>query len=56
MDVPTGTHVVEVFPLFIWPDTGSDSLSGLWFYGAMLNGAMTDILGNYAAVSWGYGP
>jgi len=54
--VPTGITCVEVIPLLTWPDTGNDSINDLWFYGAMLNETMTDILGDWDAVNWGFGP
>ena len=55
-DVPLGKRAIHVVPEFIWPDTGDDTLNSLWFYGAMLNHEMTEILGEYAAVNWGFGP
>ena len=56
MDIPMGSTMIPVVPEFIWPDTGTDRVNSLWFYGAMLNPAMSEILGSYAAVNWGYGP
>ncbi len=56
MDIPSGVTDVEVIPSFVWPDTGSQSLTELWFYGAMLTPDMTGILGEFAAVPWGFGP
>ncbi|MGB4099493.1 MAG: hypothetical protein WBM02_08810 [bacterium] len=56
MDVPTGKTKVRVVPPFKWPDTGSDIVTGLGFYGAMLNPEMTDIMGEIAYKEWGYGP
>jgi len=55
-NVQTGTEAVTVLPTFTWPDTGSDSISGVNFYGAMLNDEMTAIVGNLAMVTWGFGP
>lgn len=54
MTVPTGTTEVSVLSPFLWPDTGSETVTGLLFYGAMLNPEMNAILGNMAAVQWGY--
>ena len=54
--VPTGTTIIAVVPPFEWPDTGSDIVTGLGFYGAMLNPDVTDILGEIAYQEWGYGP
>lgn len=56
MDIPVGTTDIEVIRLFRWIDTGDDQVSGLWFYGAMLNPEMTEILGAWDAVNWGFGP
>ncbi len=56
IDVPTGTTVIVVIPTFEWPDTGQDLVTGLGFYGAMLNPEMNDIMGDFAFKSWGYGP
>ncbi|MGB3975374.1 MAG: hypothetical protein WBM02_01030 [bacterium] len=56
IDVPTGTTEVVVIPVFEWPDTGQDIVTGLGFYGAMLNPEMNDIMGNIAVKVWGYGP
>lgn len=56
MDVPTGISAVNVLPMMTWPDTGSARLDGLFFYGAMLNQDMTDILGQMAVTEWSFGP
>ena len=56
LDVPTGSTEVIVLPEFIWPDTGADVVSGLWFYGAMLDPGMSGIVGGMASEEWGYGP
>jgi len=55
-DIPNGSTAVDVIPSFIWPDTGTESVYGLYFYGAMLNPEMDSILGEMALVEWGYGP
>ena len=55
-DVATGTETIEVIQAFPWPNTGPDTVTGLHFYGAMLNPGMTDILGDYAFETFGYGP
>ncbi|MGB4099494.1 MAG: hypothetical protein WBM02_08820 [bacterium] len=55
-DVPTGTTSITVIQPFNWPDTGQDVVTGLGFYGAMLNPEMSDILGEPAFKEWGYGP
>jgi len=56
MDIPQGKSLVIVVPHFTWPDTGQDTLYGLWFYGTLVSPDLTDILGDLAAVTWGYGP
>lgn len=56
LDIPTGTTIIDVISAFTWPDTGADSVSGIYFYGAMLDSGMTGLRGQMAAVSWGYGP
>ena len=52
MNIPTGSTIMEVVPPFEWPDTGNEKLTGLYFYGAMLNPEMNNILGNWAAAEW----
>ncbi|MGB4100145.1 MAG: hypothetical protein WBM02_12180 [bacterium] len=54
--IPTGTTSITVIPTFTWPDTGQDVVTGLGFYGAMLNPEMSGILGELAVKEWGYGP
>ena len=56
IDVSTGTTEVVVIPVFEWPDTGQDVVTGLGFYGAMLNPKMNDIMGGFAFKEWGYRP
>jgi len=54
--VPNGCSEITVIPPFVWPDTGAEQVSGLHFYGAMLNQEMSAIMGGFATVDWGYGP
>ena len=54
MDFPTGTTQIPVIESFPWPDTGSDSLTGLHFFGAMTTSDMQGLLGEMASVEWGY--
>ncbi len=56
VDVPTGTTSITVIPEFTWPDTGQDIVTGLGFFGAMLNPEMNDTMGGFAFKQWGYGP
>jgi hypothetical protein len=55
-DLPAGSTEVPVVPAFAWPDTGAGALTGLRFYGAMLNTGMTAILGEFGVLDWSYGP
>jgi len=56
MNVPQGTTHVTVIGAFTWPDTGQETVSGLRFYGAMLNQDLTGFLGQLAVADWSYGP
>ncbi len=56
MTIPTGTTTITVIEPFLWPDTGEESMSGLFFYGAMLNQELSEISGEMAIVEWRYGP
>lgn len=56
MDLPTGELQIDVVSKFIWPDTGSDLVMGLRFWGAVCNSDFTDIIGAYDMKQWGYGP
>lgn len=56
VDVPTGEVRYEVVPACIWPQTGDDTVTHIWFYGALLNSEMTGIIGTFAEVQWGFGP
>lgn len=55
IDLATGSHdVLPVIPEFIWP-SGTGQASGLMFYGAVTDPALTQILGNLDVVMFGYG-
>jgi formylglycine-generating enzyme required for sulfatase activity len=56
LPVPVGRTDVDVVPAFEWPDTGSEAVGGLHFYGAMLDPSMSFVIGEPAMVEWGYGP
>jgi predicted outer membrane repeat protein len=47
---------IDVLPEFTWPDTGSSSFEGISIISAILNPQMTEILGDMATVTFGYGP
>ncbi len=53
-DVPVGETEVLVVSPFTWPDTGDTEVTGLHFYGAMLDAGMNSILGELGIVEWGY--
>jgi hypothetical protein len=55
-NIPSGDSEIEVLPEFIWPDTGDDTVTGLYFYGAFLNEMMNEVIGDWDAQSFGYGP
>lgn len=57
-DVPSGITTVPIIAEFIWPETGDAQVLGLNFWGAMLNEAMTAVLGGEAGLgrwTFGYG-
>lgn len=54
--VPTGSTELTILDRFDWPDTGNDAVTGLRFWGAMLDDTFAAILGEFAMVEWGYGP
>jgi hypothetical protein len=56
IDIATGTTTVSVLDPFPWPDTGQNTVTGLWFFGAILDQNMSQILGDMAAEEFGYGP
>lgn len=48
-----------ILPEFTWPDTGSDTVDGINFWGAMLNETMTDVIGGMEGIgnwTFGFGP
>lgn len=56
LDVPSGTTTVHVIPEITWPDTGDDTVPGLYFYGAFLTPDLSAIDGDWSAREWGYSP
>jgi len=56
MDVPLGDTIVNVLEPFIWPDTGPATVTGLRFWGAMVNASAGGLVGSYGMVEWGYAP
>jgi hypothetical protein len=52
----TGIWIEEIFPEFTWPDTGQSSFDGINIYAAFLTPDMTDIDGEIAVATFGYGP
>ncbi len=55
-DIPPGSTFVNVLPAFAWPDTGTLEMTGLIFYGAMLDQSFAFVLGQPAIQVWGFGP
>ncbi len=55
VDFNPGSRSIDILN-FIWPDTGEDSMQGIKFHAALLNYAMTDIIGNYDSAVFSYGP
>lgn len=55
-NIPNGTTELEVIPEILWPDTGTSTITELYFYGAFLTPDMIAIDGEWTARSWGYGP
>lgn len=51
IDVPTGETSLVVIPPFTWPETGEETLTGLWFYGAILDETMTEVFGGEAGLA-----
>ncbi len=56
LDLPIGLTSWSVLAEFTWPDTGSDTFSGIYIHGALLNAEMTAIDGEFDSVMFGYGP
>ncbi len=54
-DIVPGSTGIPVVSAFTWPDTGNQTVSGLRFYGAMLDQEFSSILGDYDYVEWGFG-
>ncbi len=54
--LPSGRTVVRVIAPFVWPDTGTDSVQGLTFVGALLDPESGQVMGDTSAFSFGYGP
>ncbi len=54
VDLPTGYLDMRIIPVFTWPE-GTGTASGLMFYGAMTNAAMTDLMGGLGTVPFGWG-
>ncbi len=56
MDLARGTREITVVHEFQWPQFGSEPVTGLVFYGAMLTDDMQRIRGEMALVMWGFNP
>lgn len=56
VNVPVGSTSVQVIDSIPWPETGSLAMENLIFFGAMLKSDYSSILGEFAEVSWQFGP
>ncbi len=56
IELNTGMQIIAILPMFDWPDTGSDTVTGLKFYGAVLTGDFSTVVGDLALAEFGYGP
>ena len=53
INVLPGQEKIEVLTAFPWPD-GAGAYSDIWFYAGMTDQAVTELLGDYDAVSFGW--
>ncbi len=51
-----GETELEPISLITWPETGPNNVSGIKFYGALLNEQMSDIVGVWSMKEFGWGP
>lgn len=56
VDLPTGTTEIDILPSFTWPDTGSMMMDNIHIFGAVLNNELTEIIGSYDVIQFGFGP
>ncbi len=56
IDLPQGISTEMVIDEFTWPETGNDAFMGIYIHAALLNAEMTEILGVWDSVNFGYGP
>ncbi|GEM_PF-5174157 len=56
IDIPTGITEIDVIPTFTWPDTGTLMLDNIHIFGAVLNAGLTEIIGTYDVIQFGFGP
>lgn len=55
MNVDSGVQIVSILPLFEWPRIEGPDVTGLFFYGALLNTDLTSITGELGQFEFGYG-
>ncbi len=53
--IPAGRSVKEIIPEFVWPEV-EGSYTGMIFWGALTNPEITEVLGDFDYVEFGYGP
>jgi hypothetical protein len=51
-----GIQEIPILPSFTWPDTGDATVTGLYFYGALLSADFQMLIGTMDVVEFGYGP
>ncbi|MBN1549977.1 hypothetical protein JW979_00850 [bacterium] len=56
MDVFPGTTHISVLEGISWPDVGEKRMTGLTFYGAMVDKLLQSLIGDMAMIEWGFGP
>ena len=50
---PVGSTQIEAIPAFVWPDTGT-SASGILWYAALTDPAVTQIIGDWDSLGFGW--
>lgn len=56
LDVASGKTTLYVLNTFVWPDTGSSTMTDIRFWGAMVDPLTMQLIGELAMVEWGFGP
>ncbi|MBN1552748.1 DUF4397 domain-containing protein [bacterium] len=56
IDVPSGSSTIEVFPEFVWPDTGMSQWDDIHIFAAVLDETFSNVIGDYDSITFGFGP